>query len=192
MTTISPELALVDPELAALGRAALHEPGCFVPASRPFQDRPPAALVPEAQRCAEPVSRRRSRGFVLAGSGALGVGLALAVLGLRLVAPASRASVTPAVARAEAHAGALRDARAAGIYAWSAVPGARAYRVVIRRDTRTVFATTTPTPTVVIPASLRLAPGRYTWTATPSRPDGHIVPEAQPVVEATFVVASRS
>jgi Meckel syndrome type 1 protein len=44
--TISPELALVDPELARLARARLHEPGFFWPGGAERRPAPPSAPTP--------------------------------------------------------------------------------------------------------------------------------------------------
>jgi hypothetical protein len=52
---ISPELALIDPDLAARARAALPDPGSFgMPARRPFPVRAPAEAAPGRTEKARP------------------------------------------------------------------------------------------------------------------------------------------
>ena len=191
MSVISPELALVDPQLAAIGRAALHEPGCFVPASRPLVRPPAEVALLEIDSVATSRPGRRARRLALAGVGsATAISALLVLVAPRLAETPANAVIAVPALRAEEHAAAMRDAGGARKYVWPAVPEAQAYHVEILRDGDAVFAAATTKPSIVLPTSLRLGPGRYTWSATPSRPSGELAASAQPVVEATFVVGA--
>ena len=191
MNAISPELALVDPELAAVARAALYEPGQFLPASA-AQAQPPARAKPaSAARVVAPhppagnARPSRRRRLLVAGTASIA---ALLLLGFRWHQPeATTANVD--VPQAVQHARALQDARNARKYAWPAVPGARAYTVLIRRGQSPIYTATTSSSTYTLPTAFHFAPGRYTWSATPIR-GGHTdgLP-TRPVVEVTFTVS---
>jgi hypothetical protein len=200
MSVISPELALIDPELAAAASATLHEPGQFRPASsaRPTPAQvEPALRAPASgeQKRPEPVvvrprARRRSRRVVLAGGASVVLAtVALVVVSGVLGEQPSPPVVDEAAIRAQTQASARRDAAESRLYAWPAVPGASAYQLIVRRSGTTVFATVTSKPSLVVPTSLHLAPGRYTWSATPASANGIPLAGAEPVAEVTFLVS---
>jgi hypothetical protein len=201
MTTISPELALVDPELAASARAALYEPGQFFPASGTQISlakslRPPIATAAPIETATsasqerrpsprlEPNRRRPRRVLAVGACAALAVPFLLAA-GWHRSAPPRIASAP--VRQLVDHARAIQDAHQAGTYTWPAVPGARAYQVVISRGRIPVYETTTSKATVTLPTALRFEPGRYAWSASPIL-RGENAP-ARPVVESSFTVA---
>jgi len=152
---ISPELALVDPELAAAARVLLPVPGSFGLRASPL---PPIARPTQS-------GRRLSPALVVAGC----------ALAVAFVLSPSKPSGNPTQGLAQR----------ATEYTWPAVPGARGYRVALVRDGRLAYEATSPTSSMALPASLRLAPGRYTWSATPISETGA---PARPVVEETFQV----
>jgi hypothetical protein len=181
---ISPELVLVDPDLAARARALLPEPGCFVPASRAAG----VAPVPTVGRHATASRRSRRRrpplrraAWALAGSAAVATG-ALWITRLHERAPAVEAGPVPNAA--VLHARAARQARTAHTYIWPSVPGAARYHVVLRRGALPVYEASTASPRLDLPRGLRLTPGRYTWVVALAGG----VPAARPLVEETFRV----
>jgi len=194
MTTVSPELALVDAELAELAQASLYEPGGFRPAW-PAEPERTLGRVPEPIEIAEPrrSQRRRSTRMVVA-AGAAAALTTIALVTVSAVAGRRQDRVRPdaAAQRTEAQASARRDAADSHRYEWPAVPGVTAYRLVIARDGSAVYAVTTRKPSLVLPAQLKLGPGRYTWSATPASLDGKPVPGAEPVAEVTFLVSRPS
>lgn len=203
MTVISPELALIDPDLAALARASLHEPGQFVPGlsaervvlpgvfdrPQPATPAPSLAAVPSSRRRPAPTVRRvgAAAGLAVVAASAL-----LVLLGARVDTDAAQRASDRVVVTARQRIAAAEDVSRASNYVWPAVPGAVAYRVEIDRNGTEVFAATTEKPSIVLPATLRLAPGRYTWSATEALASGEIPPDAQPVAEATFLVSGSA
>jgi hypothetical protein len=197
---ISPELALVDPELAAAARALLPGPGRFLPA---WNARPTAtgtaharSLAPIAEQLppTTPI-RPRTRHVRRAILVACVVAAAASVVGALGSAPTGRheAAPRPAVGpfpRALQQARATRQARAARTYTWPAVPGAQTYEIRLLRGRQPVWEAITLEPAVELPARLRLSPGRYTWSATPGFEKPLLDAAARPVVEATFQISS--
>lgn len=194
MSGITPELALVDPELAAAARASLPGPGRFRPAWKPepvlvpetFQpDVVPPLSVPPIP--APPRSRRRVRVAACVAAANLSAAAAFVVaVGGQGQAPSPSVAASPAIRTAAA---ATLQPETAHPYAWPSVPGAHSYRVTIALGNRVMFRATTSKPTLELPAGLRFRPGRYTWSATPELSGPSAAP-ARPVVEGTFVVGS--
>lgn len=195
---ISPELALVDPELAAAARNLLPDPGDLWPlyraepvvsaAARASEQSAPPKLVGNPS-LRKPTRRHRLVAIVAAGVAAVAVG----TLGLVQAAGHRAADATltavhtqPSGLRAQA----ARQAREARTYTWTAVPGAAAYEFEILRGENAVFQTTTTDLAVELPVRLRLSPGRYTWSVTPTFENQSTVLLRRPVVEATFQVAT--
>lgn len=198
---ISPELALVDPELAAAARALLPGPGEFRPAFRtqPAALRRPAALTPPPPS-AEPAVRdrparfhpRRVRRVALVAACTLATVAAVggAFEATQAGRPEAAAIQAPQQASRTLGAAAVaRELNEARTYSWPAVPGARAYEITLLRGRKPVWTATTTAATAVLPARLRLAPGRYTWSATPTFGKPLRDAAARPVVEMTFQVA---
>ena len=187
MTAISPELALVDPDLAAAAGALLHAPGEFRPAWRTGQSVPAVGHVtvgPAEELDRIGFSRRLRQGAVLVGcSGALALGI---VTGLRQI-PLDRAR-DPSATMSALQTRALQQVRAAQTYEWPSVPGAQTYQVVLSRAGRIVYSGVTSEPTTALPPDLRLTPGRYMWTATPRFGRRGDTSPSRPVVEESFVV----
>ncbi len=202
MTVISPELALIDADLAALARASLHEPGQFVPSfsaeriwpgvsyrPQPATRAPDLAAVPSSRQRPVPTVSRVGAAAVLA---VVATSALVVLLGARVNAdPAQRAS-DPAFVTTRQSIAAADDVSRASNYVWPAVPGAVAYRVEIDRNGTEVFAATTEKPSIVLPATHSLAPGRYTWSVTEALASGEVSPHAQPIAEATFLVSGSA
>jgi len=190
MSTITPELALIDPELAAAARALLPEPGAFRPAwrtqptilARLSTPAPPAAGARASRRHA-----RRSRRVVLV---VCTLAIVAAVGGTSGSTLVGRSEATQtAVARAVRQTDVARGAKAARTYTWPTIPGARTYEIRLVRGRTAVWSTTTTVPAAELPARLHLPPGRYTWSATPGFGKPLLDAAARPVVEMTFQVA---
>ena len=204
---ISPELALVDPELAARLRALPDPP---VPAPRrPVVESPIGrVLVPVP---AAPTAPPRPRFMRL--RPALGR-LAVAACVSALAAPYAVATVrTPAVglsvlrpAAAQSPGDRSRDERRAArktkrppvaaasrTFAWAPVPGAGSYQVRIYRGSTQILRRTTVRPSIVVPPSWRydgraqrLTRGDYRWYVWPL--DRHGTRAAVAVVRARLHV----
>lgn len=191
MSTITPELALIDPELAAAARALLPEPGAFRPAwSTRGQSgsTPGAPLTPPATlESVTPKPRRGRRRTALAVVGVLPVVAAALALTVMRSAPDSTGFGTTAEEAATSLA-ASRQTGGGRTYAWPDVPGARVYHVTLVRDRRPFFETTTTTPALELPPALEFPPGRYTLSATPQSESSSSEPAGRPVIEETFVV----
>ena len=185
---ISPELALVDPELSFAARRLLPAPGCFVPGSMGGAPRSAPGAAPGRSPASAPAWRpphwsdRRSLGataVVLAAAAAFVI-LALAGAPERREAPS-----------APQPAGAPHDAGAARPSTWPAVPGARAYRVKLERNGALVYEASSPRTTLELPRGMRLAPGHYTWSVT-VEPEQGAEPSQRPVVESSFDIPART
>jgi len=217
MGAISPELALVDPDLAAEARAALHEPGMFrprfpvravwaTPTSRvpalgaPVAKAPvfrapvpaPHASAPPASapaRFAEPQVRRRRRLSSPVVGIAVACSLAVAGAGAWIFSGGDRVPARAMSLGSEDafRARAQQQTRTARAYSWPKVPTASGYAVELRRGGRVVYSATLRTPAVALPPGLRLAPGRYSWSVTPIREAGSRS-APRPVLEETFIV----
>ena len=194
MSAISPELVLVDPELAAVARAGLHDPGRFRPGSEPRAHPATATRAPETAPQLRPTAARAGRG--LRGAVVLGVGAAMAAaVALGLTAGmwdrgATRTPASDAAPQSLLRARAARQTGAARTYTWPAVPGAEVYEITIMRGATAVYEATTRAPTLRLPEELALSPGRYTLSATPQSDSSSPDPAARPVVEETFQVTS--
>jgi hypothetical protein len=169
---ISPELALVDPELAARARAALPDPGTFhlsssdstsTSAQRISRSRrstlAPIALAMAAIVCASPVVVWQSRS------------------GSSIASPVSR-SVAPA-----------ESARPSGTtFTWPRVQNAEAYRLDVRHAADVVFTIRTPTTRAALPINPTLPRGAYSWRVAPVFNLKTVASVGAPIVEGVFTV----
>ena len=179
MTAVSPELALVDPGLAAAARATLHEPGMFRP--RFASTRVWAAPVRVAPVRVPP--RRR----IVSPFAAIAAVCTVAVAGAWAISGGDRgATVGASSADASMRVEARRQTPASRAYSWPKVPAAAGYGAELRRGEQVVYSATLSAPVVALPPGLHLAPGRYTWSVTPIYAGSGSA--ARPVVEETFVV----
>ena len=174
MKEISPELALVDPELAAEARASLPEP-------------------------AEPPPRRSRRLGIAVGMLLLVLGLA-AVSAVVLLArgrdneaqpqgaPASVAAVLGARKALPPLPGAVPPGRAARTYSWAATEGAVYYQVTFVRDGKPFHTAETPNAWLRVPNTLQFPPGTYRWSVRPAIADAAGIVLGDAVVVHTFRV----
>jgi hypothetical protein len=176
---ISPELALVDPELAAEARAALPEPRPFVrPVERPTAgeptapaERPGAIERPAPARRPSRRSRRRRLGGLLALAGVLVAAASLAAVMLDQrhaePEPTLRSAQAPPAPAAQPPATPQR-LPADRVFSWAPAKGALYYRVEFFHNGMLFHAVQTADPALRLPGTLRLPPGAYRWSVRPA------------------------
>lgn len=210
---ISPELALVDAELAARARAQLPDPGRWRPAWR----EPPAA--PERRRLERELLRqlleeRRRRPEVRAPAGeprrrrvsvdvlvpAAAAAVVLVIMSALLafdggLVDSSRPVLldAPQPAAAQTPPARFRPPSSGRLFAWAPVAAASAYELRLLRRGRLIYRMTTPNTRVIIPTSwvfrgrrYRLVAGRYGWQVRPLLHGNRL---GRPLVRATVAVA---
>lgn len=181
---ISPELALVDPELARAARALLPDRPRFASDPVPLDELvfDGVVLAELREAASEPVSRRRlGRLLSLTVLLALGVGLTL------LVGPTSTPTPTRSAASERAVAvpstPAQKPAPSAPVHAaplpgqtfvWVAAPGTSAYEFQLFRSGERIYRARVAQPRLVLPGRWRqdgrphaLVPGDYRWYVWP-------------------------
>jgi hypothetical protein len=214
---LSPELALVDPELAARARAAL--PRSPVRADRGRRPSVPPYVQPR------PTSPGPSEFTAERGRPKVATGIAFAAIVMLLAAgvvgglwlrkadePANRSAVAnrdpaspepkpnpPAPTRpAPAPAPPRRPAGPIPprTFAWAAVPGANRYRVELFRRGSKILDSRTRAARLVLPARWRyrgrrimLRPGRYWWRVRPAFGAASRERYGRPVVSAALVIS---
>jgi hypothetical protein len=163
MLISSPELALVDPELAATARPLIADPpDCLTPRLR---QRPPIAAI--SQPDTEP--GRRARPVIVAAVAWLLVALVVGSPSFDLTRRISAGpSVTPAGIGAGPAATSAHTVRRTILH-WPEVAGTVFYAVVLWRDGVRVKVLRSPTNHLSIRldgrlGDMRLAPGRYLWS----------------------------
>jgi hypothetical protein len=182
---VSPELALVDPALAAAARQALPVPTLDSPPRRP-----PA---PAKRR------RRRPTGLSLAVAALLAaVGVAAAVVVL-----AAREDARPEQVTAAAPAARVLWARktkrnppkvlpAPGavprVLTWHETKGAVSYYVALTRNGSQVYAAQTRDPWIRLPDEVRFVPGTYAWSVQPAVEDASGIVFGDAIVVRTIRV----
>lgn len=191
---ISPELALVDPVLAASARELLPEIMDTLGRGRPVTARPTSldsdavvALARAGLEAADDPDRslrgRRSHSWRGLAAVAAATVVVLLLLDVRVQVGRTPASAeTPAVEEAppvaRTGAPAPQPARTAAPqarrFAWAPTPGATGYHVELFRGSVLVFSKDTPTPQVTVPARWRhrgqrrvLSAGEYRWYVWP-------------------------
>jgi hypothetical protein len=207
---ISPELVLVDPELARRARLRLRD---HVEPERPSRPSPPS-LIGDASSASAPDRRRRVAAWALVSCIALvATGLLALFVVSRVLAPSREADratgggLTPTSARLQtspavngrAHNKIHGQAAAPTpprVFAWVAVRGATSYLVRFFRGGRVVFRALPTNPRITLPSrwryhgvQLRLKPGRYRWEVRPV-----LGPRSRPrygkvIVESTWTYA---
>ena len=190
---VSPELAMVDPELRQAARKLLPDPPRPVPVARPPVERTPRILAPVPE-LAPP--RRRSRlGLLASAAGVLALGVLLTLVVGREERPLRRAQQTQSVAAAVSpttatvtqpeptattpagtptapatstpvHAPAVRGQT----FVWVASPDATAYEFQLFQGGERVFRARVDEARLELPGRWRLAgrphallPGSYRW-----------------------------
>ena len=209
---LSPELALVDPELGRAARALLadlpgivHPPASHAPIGRSMFGR----RVPSSP--ARPVRERHSRRLLVGVAAATMLALLLfdvrVEVGERPAVADSSPSETPPASSAGSVSGASGPATAPPTrrattkkpfratdrrFAWAPVPGASGYHVEFFRGSARVFADETTDPLLTVPAEWTLdgskralRPGTYRWYVWPIV-EGRREPHA--VVQATLSI----
>jgi hypothetical protein len=200
---VSPELVLVDPELALRERARLRGPTPILASAvavKPTHMRAaPAPARPPSQRA--PTRRRHSRLIVWA------AGLALGVLGLQYMlqhespqpvlgdAPVRPAAGTGSPDPNVAPAASLPrqsiglGATTVRTLAWAPVAGATGYELQLFRGSKRVLVERTTRPRFTLPGrwrhagrTVRLEPGKYRWRVWALSSGGKLDP--RPVVQA--------
>lgn len=171
---VSPELALVDPELAAYARAHLPLGPVWSPPARPTAE--PVARSPRVAPAAERIRGVhvwRSRALVAA------VGVSLFALGFAAMLGVLRVERTndPAArAAAPVPDGAAR-------LAWAPVPGAHAYRIRVSDGSQVVVDRLVSKPSLF--TTLRRGSYRWTVRAIGGSRDGALVVDSSMTVAAS-------
>ena len=163
---VSPELVLVDPDLARRARRALIV-------------HPHHAAPPSASSSATP--RRR----LLAVATALIVGCGATTVWLLGGEPAP----TPPAPQARSPAPLEEPLR----FTWAPVPDAHSYRLGLYRGTTRIYSAETALPELTVPLrwklygrSFRLTRGTYRWVVTPRLGASPPFREGKPIVDATY------
>ena len=184
---ISPELVLVDPELAAAAREA---------AWREASRRPPLPAVdvrqPEAASRHTRIRIVSVAACVVGFSGCLVIGhwvtgqleaTSASTEGAARFAPVARAGGSrelPARRSRTTPTAVLLQTRT---WAWPAVADASFYRITFSHAGHLAFRGIARSSTYTLPASVHFAPGQYTWSVVPVVGSRAL----QPVVSASFV-----
>lgn len=202
---VTPELALVDPELAARARRRLpdrYTADSFAPAATLRE----APLVEPGRRVVGPFPSSRSaaagRSSREARPSTARYVAAAAVLVLLLAAlggetylwtvsvRAGGSPPSPKLAQAPPPAA---PARAARTFTWPRAPGAAAYRFDLYRGSTRVLAARTPAPRFELGERWRfrgrwyvLVRGLYSWIVTPLHPSPSGLRPGRPIVQATY------
>lgn len=214
---LTPELALVDPELAQRARERLPDAAEARHAAEPVEDQPVVERIPPAELfeatvgeepvAAEPPApgarRRRRSGRVLVAMiaviGAAGIGFALPALLVdsRTASPTAsapmllppRADAEPAPVTTAAAKSAPRN------FGWVPVERASHYHVAFFRGKEKIFEAWPRRPPLVLQPrwtfkgrSFSLAPGQYRWVVRPGFGRRKSARYGKPVVDAGLVV----
>jgi hypothetical protein len=185
---ISPELALVDPALAAAARADLPDPGALAPydLARTVVPLGPIGRTPRSSvQALEGLERLETSKRVLAGVAAVTI-LGLLLFDVRVevgqkqasAEPPAGVNVAPAVPAKPAPSTTpkrqTRSKPSERKFAWAPVAGATAYHVEFFRGQRRVFVHDTTRPDITVPArwtyegsSRSFGPGEYRWYVWP-------------------------
>lgn len=218
---VSPELVLVDPELAGRARALLPEPRPFAPPPR--VDAVPEPVVaeqvapqvepapePEPPGVARPRRKRRVAAYALALVLLAAAAAAVVVYAVLLggsssghdnAAPSAvntpRANPPPSEPQPSAKPPA--PAAASRAFVWAPVRGARWYLVQFYRGSTEVFRARPTEARIVVPAHwsynghrLSLQPGRYRWSVRPRLGGAAGQHYGKPIVLSQLVVQRSS
>jgi hypothetical protein len=181
---VSPELALVDPELAAAARQALPAPTLDAPPRRP-----PAP----AKRRRRPTGLSLSVAALLA---ATGVATAVVVLAGREDARPEQVTAAAPTARVlgarKIQPKAPNELPASGgvprVLSWHETKGAVAYWVALVRNGRQVYAAQTRDPWIRLPDKVQFLPGTYAWSVQPAVEDASGIVFGDAILVRTFRV----
>jgi hypothetical protein len=174
---ISPELALVDPELATEARRSLPDPAPAAPAERvaPRAGRGPRLVVALAAVLAGAAAALvLARGDAEVAPEAATVG----VLGAKKVDRTPPRSL-PA------------SGRPSRVFSWKETEGAAFYYVVFLRNGRTFHTAETANPWLRVPDSVKFTPGDYSWSVRPALAGDAGIVMGDAVLVRTFRVNRR-
>jgi hypothetical protein len=210
---ISPELALVSPELAERARALLPPPGVPVwrDRVRAEPELPLEAPPPEPEHLQPSTSQHRVLVWTaerFLPSMVAGAAAVVATVALTMVADAVRpgvkssAATTPLAARQNTRAEALEKPRAPApvlrVLRWRARPGAAFYDVQVFRGSEKVFEAWPAVARLDLPArwtfrakAHRLEAGTYRWYAWPAYFVNRRPKYGARIVQAAFTVPAR-
>lgn len=192
VNTVTPELALVDPELAAAWRERLPDPVSLKPAPLASGAQFAGDRAEQAPPHTPAAARRRTR-RVWVMTGALGV--AAAALALVLWRDGGRGDgVRAQPSRTTTTTGSAHESQPQ-TFVWAAASGSVGYEFQLFRGTTLVYRARARTPRFELPRSWQrggrsysLEPGGYRWyvwsiSASTGRPDPVAIVQAQLIVE---------
>lgn len=162
---VSPELALVDPELARRARALLPD------VEEPSFERPAAERLPEPLPAPSRERAPRRRRWVLLAAAATAAVVAAAVLVVRSRDGTSQVSPQRPTEASTTAAAKIAPARpSAQTFSWVAVPGAKSYEFELFKGSVRIFEARSTLPRLTLPVTwvyrsrrIKLVPGTYRW-----------------------------
>jgi hypothetical protein len=204
---VSPELALVDPELRERARALMPDvPGIRVPRRRQIEE-PRVAIVSVPARKANGWRLATVSVLVAAGVASFGFGFLLAAdaesepsLGSRTpTSPTTAKSTAPPVTKTTPAAPTVAEDApvvTAPRFVWAPEPGAVGYRVALYRDERLIFEQDVTKPVLVLSSTWthdgrvqRLTRGPYRWLVWALLRNGDSVRRGRAIVSAQYVAS---
>jgi hypothetical protein len=194
---VSPELALVDPELRE--RLALRDTA---------PEDAPQAPTGSADAAPPRTQGRRQRRILLAVTAAVLVAVGVAFAAIRAdrhangpassSAPASRSTDLGVSAAPRSEGAKSADNSSGRDFAWAPARGAVRYQVEIVRNGRVVYSAAARAAHIHLPQrwksngrTMTLAPGKYHWYVWPLTRKGQRIIRGSAIVATTFQIAAR-
>ena len=184
---ITPELALIDPELAATARAALPDPGAFhLGTSRSSG---PLRTAPLTSPAHTPNTARQPARFPRSGLLLIAVVAAAMVYAWPFGPSEGHDEPSRQAAPVPHDSVSARPARPSGTtFAWSRIRNAQSYRLDVRRASDIVYTTRTKATQAALPTNPRLPRGTYSWRVAPIYELKPVAEIGPPIVEGTFAI----